>query len=401
MKLFLAIGALAFGLLSSGAFAQPQSTAEFDALQAQRMAFLQRGGDLVLDVDALQPQEIVPGRDGRPFRQVAGWRRALSQKAVDEAIAYVKPFNTQALLVWHKGALQLEWYGEGFDRNSRSSPASMMKPVMALAMGAAIDAGKIKSIDDPVGAYIDEWKNDPRGAITLRQVLQMSTGLAFDSSRDPNARPMRLLMGTDIQGVTLETPMAKAPGAEFQYNNFNSQVGGLIIERATGMRFSQWLSRSVWTPIDARDASVWLDRPGGMARTYCCLIATAQDWLRVGLLIKNEGRARGRQIVSKAFIRDMLTPSPLNANFGFQVWFGAPWVQQRSYGPAIAVTIPFSREATYAPDLVFFDGSGGQRVYISRKSDFVIVRIGKSTFAWDDAVLPNIIANDLLRVTVL
>ena len=168
----------------------------------------------------------------------------------------------------------------------------------------------------------------------------------------------------------------------------------MVIERATGMRYAQWVSRTVWRPLGARDGAVWLDKDGGFARTFCCMIATGEDWLRVGLMIKDGGRVGRRQLFDRTWIDAMIAPSPLNPNFGYQIWRASPYAAQRSYGPAIALKVPAS-EPFVADDMVYFDGAGGQRVYISRKLDLVIVRIGKATQNWDDAALPNIIARGL------
>jgi CubicO group peptidase (beta-lactamase class C family) len=365
-----------------------------EALFKSRLDWAMKGGDSVLDVGALTPQEVVRGGRGAPVPRALPSTSSLSPSARDAAIALVRPLNTAQLLVWHKGSLQLEYYGEGYSSATRSSPASMMKPLLALAIGTAIEQGKIKSINDPVSLYITEWANDPRGAITIKNILDMTTGLQNAQGFGPTSLGTRHALGTDIRGVILDVPLAKPPGTEFQYNNFTSSLGGMVVERATGMRYAQWLSRTVWRPLGARDGAVWLDKEGGQARTYCCMIATGEDWLRVGLMIKDRGRVGRRQVFNPAWIDAMIAPSALNPNFGYQMWRASPYAAQRSYGPAIALKVPAS-EPFVAPDMVYFDGAGGQRVYISRSLDLVIVRIGKATATWDDAALPNIIARGL------
>jgi CubicO group peptidase (beta-lactamase class C family) len=365
-----------------------------DALFKSRLDWAMKGGDSVLDVGALTPQEVVRGGRGAPIPRASAANITLRPAAHDAAIALVAPLNTAQLLVWHKGRLQLEYYGDGYNSATRSSPASMMKPLLALAIGTAIERGKIKSINDPVSLYITEWANDPRGAITIKNILDMSTGLQNAQGFGPTSLGTRHSLGTDIRGVILDVPLAKPPGTEFQYNNFTSSLGGMVVERATGMRYAQWLSRTVWRPLGARDGAVWLDKAGGQARTYCCMIATGEDWLRVGLMIKDRGRVGRRQVFNPAWIDAMIAPSALNPNFGYQMWRASPYAAQRSYGPAIALKVPAS-EPFVAEDMVYFDGAGGQRVYISRSLDLVIVRIGKATATWDDAALPNMIARGL------
>ena len=360
------------------------------ALVEQRTAWW-RDRDHTLDIADMGPLETVRGAAGPPIAEASTPR--LSPGAIDEAIAYVSPMHTQSLLVWQAGALQLEWYGPGYDARSKSSPASMMKPVMALAVGEAIAQGKIASVDAPVGTYLGEWANDPRGAITVRQLLQMTSGLLKDGPATTDPRGAELMLGVRMEEVLLQTPLVRVPGEVFEYNNTNSSLLGLILERATGRRFADWLSQTVWRPIGAEDAAVWLDRPGGLARTACCLVATGRDWLRLGLLIKDGGRVAGRRVIGEDWIAAMTAPSPRNATFGYQIWRASPYAPLRGYGggsPPVAASEPFLAE-----DMVYFDGAIGQRVYIARSLNLVIVRIGRAAPRWDDAALPNIIVRGL------
>jgi CubicO group peptidase (beta-lactamase class C family) len=351
-----------------------------------------RTADHVLDIAALSPLEPVPAGGGTPI--AVALKPKLDPKAAAAAIAYVAALHTQSLLVWQGGALQLEWYGPGYGPDSRSSPASMMKPVLALAVGQAIAGAKIKSVDEPIGTYLREWSRDERGSITIRQLLQMSSGLHKDGPTGSDPRGTQLMLGTDMERVLLETTLDNTPGSVFDYNNINSSLLGLILQRATGERFAAWLSRSVWQPIGARAASVWLDRPGGLARSFCCLMATGRDWLRVGLLVKNRGRVDGQRVVDPNWIDAMTAPSLRNPNFGYDIWRADPYTPLRGYGSGGAAPVP-SAQPFLAPDIVYFDGSGGQRVYISAAKDLVIVRIGTAAKSWDDSALPNIVVGGL------
>lgn len=346
--------------------------------------------DKVFDVAGLTPLERVPGAGGRPLPVAAS---DIDPAAVSAALAYVNRARTQSLLVWHKGALRLEWYGAGSGRDSRSSPASMPKPVLALAVGAAVARGLIH-LDDPVSRWLVEWRGDPRGAITVRDLLQMRSGLAKDGLAINGGRGEAMMYGTRLETTLLQTQAAVPPGQRFDYNNVDNNLLALILQRATGQHYARWLSRTVWRPIGASDSTIWLDRPGGLARTFCCLLATGQDWVRVGLLIKDRGAVAGRQLLPADWIDAMTAPSPTNPNYGFQIWRTSPYAPQRGYGTGSAPPVP-SREPILADDMVMFDGAIGERVYISRSRDLVIVRIGNSIPDWDDSVLPNLILRGL------
>jgi len=376
--------------------AMPQPTIPDDpalaAIVRDRLAWLAGGGNGVTDVDRLQPQETVKGGRGAPLPVVDPEARTISTQALADALKIARDTRSMSLIVLRNGKVELDWYAPGYSEASRSSPASMMKPVMAMVMGAVIARGDIRSVDDPVGRYITEWKDDPRGAITIRQVLEMNTGLAFDGSG--SSRGADLSLGVDLAGVVLGTAMGGEADRGFQYNNAVSQLGGLIIERATGKRYAQVLSETIWGPIGARDAGVWLDRPGGMPRTFCCLLATARDWARVGELIRNDGKVGRRQVLPAAWLAAMTAPSPGYANFGFQMWRASPYEPSRTYGPKIALKVP-AKEPFLAPDMVYFDGAGGQRVYVSKATGLTIIRIGTGLGPWEDAGLPNAIVRGL------
>jgi CubicO group peptidase (beta-lactamase class C family) len=260
--------------------------------------------------------------------------------------------------------------------------------------------GAIPNLETPVARWLPEWAGDPRGAITVRQMLQMATGLAplpFDLS--PGAAFSRSLYGADSSAVPLAATLIDPPGSRFNYASGISQLLGLIVERATGRRYADYLSQRLWQPLGAADAAVVLDHPGGHARTASGLFARAQDWLRVGLLFLDQGRAQGRQVVDPAWLAAMAAPSPANPNYGFQLWRGSPHAPQRRYNSVTPGSVP-ARDPFLAEDMLFFDGAGAQRVYVSRSEGLVIVRLGAPAFDWDDSLVPNQLTALLRRCAV-
>lgn len=313
-----------------------------------------------------------------------------------EVIAFAEAMQSYAVLVWSKGALVVEHYGKDLDGRIRPDSASMHKSVTALAVGAAIGRGDIADLDAPVGAFIPEWRGDPRGSIKLRDVLGMAAGLA-PTSNDGGAfsQSNRFLAGLFADDILLSRPQIAPPGTAFAYRNFNTQLLGLILERATKQPYAKFLSTAVWQPMGGADAYVWLQNQEGTPRTYTALMASAEDWVRIGLLILNRGRAGDQQIIPADYIDAMTTPSALYANYGFQVWLARPHLPMRYYNPSRPGLGSPAREPWGTGDMVFFDGVGGQRVYISPAEDLVIVRLGVARADWDDSVLPNMVLSAL------
>jgi CubicO group peptidase (beta-lactamase class C family) len=329
-------------------------------------------------------------------------QRTLSDETVAAVTAFAEETGSMALLVWHKGALQLEWYGVGFDQTSYMESASMHKSVMALLFGIAIDQGLIPSVDEPAATYLTEWQNDDRAKITIRNMLQMAHGLSrAPGGFSPLGDSMKLNMGTDWAGIALKAPAEDPPNTVFAYSNLNSQLLGLILQRALGVPYAEFLQKNLWSKVGESSAWVWLDRPGGLAKTSGSLFTPARNWLRLGLLHLNRGRVGSEQVVPESWIEQVITPSSNNPNYGFQTWLGTDFTEKRSYGKGVPAYVPHS-EPFEASDVVFFDGAGGQRVYVIPSEDLVIVRTGEGgldfrtgAFLWDEPKLPNMVLRGL------
>lgn len=360
-----------------------------DPVVTGRLVGLAFGGDL-------GPEERVPGGPEAELAVAPAGSRSIEAAALEAAVAYGAGTKSHALLVWQGGALQLEHYYPGHDRNTRSSTQSMHKSVLALLVGIAVRDGFIASVDDPASRYLPEWAGDARSQITLRQMLQQTSGIGFPAlSFNPVGEFFAFNMGGDIGAITLAQPLDGEPGARFDYNGINPQALGIIIQRATGKRYAEYLSEALWQHIGAADAAVVLDSgEAGLARTYCCLNATARSWLQLGLLHLNGGVYAGEQVVPAGWMRDVVTPSPRNPNYGYLTWLGTEYQERRPYNRKTS-TSAYHSEPFAAPDVVYFDGFGGARVYVVPSRQLVIVRTGALATDWDDAKLPNLLVRGL------
>jgi CubicO group peptidase (beta-lactamase class C family) len=314
--------------------------------------------------------------------------------ALAAAQAYSDSKRGAALLIWRKGKIVYEHYAPGCAADTRFDTYSMAKSVLGLAYGAALRDGVIASIDEPVSDYLTEWRGDPRGAITLRQLLGMRSGLKLYSMARNEPQAMDLLTGPDVVATALGTPLESPPGHLFEYDNANSQLAGIALNRALKRAgqgdYARYLSKVLWKPLGQSDAVVALDHPGGEAHYFATLRASVRDWMRIGVMIAHDGRFDGRQVLPAAWIREATTADPVNPNYGLQIWIGSPFAPHRRYGPNTPRTA-IASQPYLAPDMIFFDGSGGQRVYVSKSLDLVIVRTGGEDWTYDEAVIPNLI----------
>ena len=323
--------------------------------------------------------------------------KSISDESIQSAIEYSQATRSHALLIYHKKALVLEHYFPGYSKQHLTSTASMHKSVLALLIGIAIDQGFIKSVDQPASDFLKEWASDQRNKITIRQMLQQSSGIDYpEFSFHPLGEWNEMVVGDNVQKITLNQAAEKQPGTEFAYNGINPQNLGLLLQRATGQRYSSYLSENLWQYIAEEDSYVILDSEiNKMPRMFCCLDAIAKDWLRVGILILNKGILNEKRIVSESWIEQMTSSSQLNPNYGYLTWLGMEHQERRIYNIKSTAT-GFHSEPYIDKDVIYFDGFGGQRVYIIPSQELVIVRTGAIKMDWDDAKLPNIISQGIL-----
>lgn len=339
--------------------------------------------------------ESVESKNAYPIKKATV--KTISDESIQSAIEFSQATGSHALLIYHKEALVLEHYFPGYSKQHLTSTASMHKSVLALLIGIAIDQGFIKSVDQPASDFLREWASDQRNKITIRQMLQQSSGIDYpEFSFHPLGEWNEMVVGDNVLKITLNQAAEKQPGTEFAYNGINPQNLGLLLQRATGQRYSSYLSENLWQYIAEEDSYVILDSEiNKMPRMFCCLDAIAKDWLRVGILILNKGILNEKRIVSEAWIEQMTSSSQLNPNYGYLTWLGMEHQERRIYNIKSTAT-GFHSEPYIDKDVIYFDGFGGQRVYIIPSQELVIVRTGAIKMDWDDAKLPNIISQGIL-----
>jgi hypothetical protein len=250
----------------------------------------------------------------------------------------------------------------------------------------AATASRCRAISSAAN-YIEEWAGNERRHITIRQMLQQSSGIDFPGF----PAVIDMTIGDRLEQITFEQGVLAPPDTQFDYTNINPQVLGILLERVSGSSYAEYLSKNLWQHLSDDDATVLLDTEATRTpRTFCCLDTTARAWLRLGLLHLDHGRVGERQLVPEQWMKDIVTPSAQNPNYGYLTWLGSTYEKNRRYNRKSAATA-FHSEPFAAPDVIYFDGFGGQRVYIVPSKQLVIVTTGPLRQDWDDALLPNLI----------
>jgi CubicO group peptidase (beta-lactamase class C family) len=344
--------------------------------------FLAVAGNAGPSSSLYQPRERITGGNQAPAPRVAPELEQLDAKALETAAAYAAERDSSALIVSRHEHIVFEkyWHGTGFD--TVEDGQSFARVVTALAAGAALAQRKIHWPDEPIGYFIAGWHDEPRGAITVSQLLKMSSGLrAPEPSLNPWGASVRGALGPDVLAAALAEPLANKPGSVWQEQAADPQLLALVIERATGMRYAEFVSEAVWRPVGAGDAWLWLDRPGGTAHADCCMLARQGDWIRIAELLVKDGNYRGDEVIRPGWIARMLVPARGNEAYGSYV----------RLGKAANAT---AAEPYAANDLFSVEGNGGNRIWVVPSMHLAILRMGHLTrhaSDWDDSRIPNLI----------
>ncbi|MDG2319314.1 MAG: serine hydrolase [Rhodospirillaceae bacterium] len=357
------------------------------------------------------PTEVIAGGHTDFFQVVPVGFRTVSSDAIEAARDYAVRNRSESLLIWHRGALQFSEYWMGLGPGDVVNSRSMHKMVGGLLIARAIADGYIASVDDTVAQYIPQWRDTAKNTITIRNVLQMSSGLRWFSIRDqpPFGLSSRRYLDPYWDDILLdEIPMSFKPGTEYDYSDTTADVMPHIIQGATGKRYSEYLSEALIKPLQAQGGFIWVNRMGGMPHGGCCLMLPPETWLRFGIFLLHGGRWNGEQFLPDSWRAEMLKPSANKEQFGMMIWLGHPYLERRLYhrpeSPINQVPKPgvYNSEPFLADDIFMFDGAEGRMVYIVPSEDLVIVRTGfrpaPDASEWDNTFLPNTIMRGIKQI---
>ena len=264
---------------------------------------------------------------------------------------------TQAVVVVKNGKIISEKYADGYDIDSHGTSWSMAKSYYAALVGISIDRGEIKNLDERVANYLDYF-NDARSDITIRDLLDMSSGLDF-----PSHEHEKMFFQTDHLAYAKEVGVEKDAGIKFEYNNVNSMLIGDILFQATGKKADLLFIERILKPLQIDDYKLWKDEMGNVM-TYCCVDMSARDYSKIGLLFSRNGVWNDEQLISKKFIDETFrvvweTPSRFT---DYKRYYSLHWWVSK-----------------YDEESKIFNTSGkfGQYTFVDRENDIVVTRISK------------------------
>jgi CubicO group peptidase (beta-lactamase class C family) len=277
---------------------------------------------------------------------------------------YIRSHNVAGLLLIKDGFMVYERYELGNSAESLWMSWSVAKSVTSLLVGAAIQDGYIKNVDEKVSDYLPRLQNSSYDDVTIRNLMQMSSGVQWDEDyADPESDINTITWDTlSIYEQLRDKPRIAAPGEVFNYNTAEINLVGTLLRSAVGNNLSTYLSEKIWQPFGMERDALWnLSEPGGGEFGGSSLNATLRDYGRIGLFALKEGRLRdGTKVLPEGWMAESATPSQGLERYGYLWWLRG--------------------EGTYAASGIF-----GQAINIDPVNNIVIAQHS----AREAASLPN------------
>mmetsp|Transcript_18127 Transcript_18127/g.28117 ORF Transcript_18127/g.28117 Transcript_18127/m.28117 type:complete len:390 (+) Transcript_18127:757-1926(+) len=278
--------------------------------------------------------------------------------------AWVNDRSVTSMLVLQDGQVVHEAYYQGTTAEDRRISWSMAKSYLSALFGILVAEGHIGSLDDPVTQYAPALEGGAYDAATVRNVLQMASGVTFnedylDYDSDINRMGRVLALGGKMDDFAAAlTDSFATPGATWKYTSIDTHVVGMVARGATGRGIPEMMAEKLIEPLGLEHAPYYLTDGVGVAFVLGGLNITTRDYARFGQMILQDGMWQGDQVVPADWVTASTTPSaptePGKIGYGYQWW------------------MPVGAE----PGQFMGRGIYGQYLYIDRQAGVVIVTTG-------------------------
>lgn len=330
---------------------------------------------LVAGADAVayaEPRVSIAADPGPPQPKVTPAEAGIDMVAIQQAVDYAAERNTQALVIGQGGHIVFEKYWDDSSLDTPVDPSGFTPLLSGLLLGTVMHGDRGVSLDAPLSDFIDAWKNDERGAVTLRELLSGEAGFVrHDGWPWPGSLAARYSVRGDLRAALLAWPRdPKLPNGETPAD-VSADILALAMERRLGATFEKALSGNLFTPLGIGGFSMSHDATegdNGRLRAGCCLRMNVGDWMRIGELLANDGVFEGNQLMPPGFVKRMLSPTRKDSPVG---WF----------------TRVDGQFAT--PGVARLESKGKQRLWVVPSLRLVILRIGGEPTDWDEAMIPD------------
>ena len=267
-----------------------------------RCTYLRGETSAQIDDNAFFHSRVVSAKS--PFE--IPFSKSFDQNELSDSLEHaLKKSKSVAFLVVKNDSVLVERYWGGFSKESLTNSFSMAKSIVSLLVGCAIQDGYIENVDQSVFDFLPELSPFNGNDVTIRHLLEMSSGFDWlENYKRPISVTAKAYYGSNLKDLVLNRVFVSRPGKEYVYNSGNTQLLGVVLERAVGKSVSSFAGDFLWSKLGAKNDAKWtLDYKGGIEKTFCCFNSTARDFSKVGLMMLKKGvSVSGEKILSPEYV---------------------------------------------------------------------------------------------------
>jgi CubicO group peptidase (beta-lactamase class C family) len=264
---------------------------------------------VVLGVRSASAQSVWPDKEWEVATPAS---QGMDATHLDKAKAWLETHHSKSGVVIRHGRIVAEWYFGGADQRSKFAAYSTSKSLSSMATGLAIADGKL-SLDTTVGQYIPDASPEGKRAVTVKQLLSMTSGVHNDPGIVQRDEQFSYAMRT--------AAMDHPPGTKWDYNNTGLALLSPVFHKATGKQIDEFLDERLFRPIGISASDLTWEHREGLALPYSGCHTTGRSLGRIGLLALHHGKWNDKQIVPAAWLRESVAPSQeFNKAYGYLWW---------------------------------------------------------------------------------
>ncbi len=277
-------------------------------------------------------------------------------KPTERLEALHKEMGTVAFVIIKNDSIWNENYYDNYSATSKSNSFSMAKSIVTASLGKAIMDGQIKSLNQKVGDFFPEFSKGKSAEITVGDLASMASGLNWDEAYyNPFSVTTQAYFDEDLTPVILGLKGIEKPGKYYKYLSGNTQLLAMCIEKATGEKLADYVSKSFWKPMGAESDAFWQTDKKDLVKAFCCIASNARDFARFGKLYLQHGKWNNKTILDSSFVAKSVKPRfKESPEYGYGWWLSNYKNKQ----------------------LFYMRGHLGQYVIVIPEDQLIIVRLG-------------------------
>jgi CubicO group peptidase (beta-lactamase class C family) len=314
-----------------------------------------------------EPRVRVTLEPGPQQPRVSPAEAGIDMTGIQAAVDYAATRNTRALVIGRGGHIVFEKYWDGSNLDSAVDLSGFTPALSALLLGVIMNDERSVNLDAPLNGYLSEWTDDPRGLVSLRQLVTRSSGFArTDGGSAAAERVASYNRGDTLRATLLAWPLDAALRPGESPIDVNAEILAAALAARLRQPFDKLLADRIWRPIEAGEFSL-----AHGVRAGCCIRARIGDWMRVGEILANHGVFEGNQLASPIYVAQMLKATYPGSPVGFFTRVGGSFA---------------------AHDVAWLEDTGRQRLWLVPSLHLVILRVGDEppeSQGWDEAMIPD------------